>query len=330
VRPVNSAKHPPVAREIPNSAQPAAKRPRQPKVDEAAVAAWLGSDDLCDVAPQSKTHSKLEATSKTASDQVATDDAILSRIGDRLAERGIASFTRIGIDIKHGVVTVRGTVASKGERLLLMHILRETPGVRTIQDGLSVKSVTAPRQSWGDWFGSLTSNISVPSLPDTDNLPSMTEWFSSLKPIHGGIAAAVLLVAAFFFWPRGPQHVAVYPLQGRVVIGGAPMAQATVVLHPTGPSKLPSGILPRGTATEDGNVIFQTFAAADGSPEGEYIATVHLMKPVIVDGDSVPGPDTSPAIYRVPETSPFRLQVTRETKQISQLELLNSVVGVDN
>lgn len=314
--------------------RPVAKKPRKPVVDDAVVAEWLGASDLNDGPEKVRTQTNLQATSKTARSVATSDDAILSVIGDRLAEKGVASFTRIGIDIKNGVVTIRGNVASKGERLLLMHILRSTPGVRTIQDGLAITSTRSsePARSWGDFFGSLTSGISVPSLPSGDSFSSITESLSSLKPVHGAVIAAVLLIGAFFFWPRGASRVAVYPLKGKVVLEGTPMAQATVVLHPAGPSKLPNGILPRGTATEDGNLIFQTFAQADGSPEGDFVATVHLMKPVLIDGDMVPGPDTSPTLYRTPDTSPLHLKITRETKEISLLDLKKTVInpGADN
>lgn len=251
-----------------------------------------------------------------------SDDAVLKRVADRLAERGIASFTRIGLDIKGGVVTVHGTVASKGERLLLIHLLRTTQGIRVVNDGLTIGRSNAftrsqsSSSSWSDLFS---------SLPPFPTLDSLKETFSSMNPAHVAIALIVLFVGGYFVWPRGASRpVAVYPVKGKIVMEGAPMAQATVVLHPTGPTKLPEGILPRATADADGNVVFQTFDPADGSPEGEFIATVHLMKPILIDGDMVPGPDLAPAIYRTSDVSPLRVTITREIKEISLLEVRSS------
>ena len=165
----------------------------------------------------------------------------------------------------------------------------------------------------------------MPSLPSIQSMPdfsSLKDALSSVKPLHAGVLLASLGILGFFFLPRGASRpVAVYPVKGRVVLEGKPLAEATVVLHPVGNSKLPAGVLPRGTAEADGGLVVKTFASGDGSPEGEFVATVHLMKPVLMDGDLVPGPDVAPLVYRTPETSPFRFKITRETKEISLLEL---------
>lgn len=292
---------------------------RRPAVADADVSRWLGAADFSDSSSsEPKTTSGATAGRRSETGHGTSDDALLSRIADRLAERNIASFQRIGLDIKSGIITVRGTVNSKGERLLLMHILRTTPGVRMVQDGLVLNSARSAGWKPSD----LLNSISIESLPSVPSVASIQDAVSNVNPVHATVVAALLALGAIFFWPRGVSRpVAVYPLKGSVVLDGTPLAQATVVLHPTGDSKLPSGILPRGTADADGSLVFQTFDSADGSPEGSFVATVHLMKPVLAEGELVPGPDLSPAVYRTPETSPLKVTITRETKEISALVL---------
>ena len=255
-------------------------------------------------------------------------------VAERLAERNIPSFARIGLDIKSGAITVHGSVASKAERLLLIHILRDTPGVQTVKDGLVVatnssplarrvclrRARTVPR--WGELLGSM------PSMPSVPSFSSLTEGLSSVKPLHAGILLAGLGTLGFFFSSRVVRHapVAVYPGERASAFGGkTASAEATVVLHPVGKSET-SG---RSFAPWNGRSRWRLCGQArltrpDGSPEGDFVATVHLMKAVLMDGDMVPGPDLSPDVYRSPETSPLRVKITRETKEISLLELHNA------
>ena len=282
------------------------------RVDETAITTWLGGSDLADAsrAVESAATSKAAslATRSVASPQSLSDDEVLRQVADRLIERNIPSFTRIGLDVRNGVITAYGNVASKGERLLLVYLLRTTPGVRKVNDGLTIVRPRTGKRQWGQMAASVSAAIS--------------ELASQIRPLHAAAVLVCLSLLGSLWWPRGSARpVAVYPIKGRVVMDGVALPQASVVLHPVGNSKLPKGIQPRGIAESDGGFAVETFASADGAPEGEFVATVHLLKSVVVDGDSIPGPNLLPIVYSRPETSPFRMTITRETREIAVLEL---------
>lgn len=280
---------------------------KQPGVDEATILSWLGSTEPAEPVVRAKS----KQNSKPVS-QPASDAAILSLIGDRLVERGISSFTRIGLDLKQGTITARGTVASKGERLLLLEILHKTPGIRQVNDGLTVarKGSTSSSFQLNDLLGSIPS------------FPSLPSGVFNINPLHAGAVLGCMILFGLFFWTRGPSRpVAVYPVKGRVVLEGEPVPNATVVLHPLGKSKLPGAIQPHATVSPDGGFAVGTFESNDGAPEGEFVATVYLIETKVVDGEQILGPNHLPAVYALPETSPLRVKITRETKEISLLEL---------
>ncbi len=293
------------------ASQKIAVKPPKSIVSETMIAAWLGSVDFADSNAQTRNPSTPIRSDQSASSM--TDDELLTRIANRLAERNIPTFARLGLDLRKGVVTVRGNVTSKGERLLLLHILRTTPGVQKVNDGLTIVPTRIGRAHSEHRLDSILSAAST----------IVTNVVSGFRPIHGAgtLAALGLLVSAVIWTQSQPQPVAVYPARGRVVMDGVPLPEATVLLHAVGASKLPSGIQPRGKAAADGGFAVETFASADGAPEGEFIATVHLMKSVVVDGDPIPGPNILPVVYSRLETSPFRVKISCESNEIAILEL---------
>jgi hypothetical protein len=276
------------------------------RVRESEIIGWLGSRDFVD-SPHTLPAPRHSARDGTSSRSL-TDDEILARATEQLTQRNIPSFARIDLGVEKGVITVRGNVTSKGEQLLVIHLLNKSPGVRNVINGITI-SRSSPRRC-------PTFNV-VDSVRTTVINPLAT-----LKKSHVAAVFVGLGIVALLFWPRSAaQFIAVHPVKGRVLLEGVALPKASVVLHPVGSSKLPQGISPRGTAKEDGGFAVATFAEADGAPDGEFIATVHLLKTVVVDGDPIPGPNVLPVIYSRPETSPFRVNITRETKELAVLEL---------
>ena len=285
-------------------------------IDEVKIMEWLGAEELSNASNSSITTPNASSQTtmsgpatmgKVTAAAMVSDDALLARVGDRLVERGLASFARVSLDVKSGAITVRGTVASKGERLMLLHVLQSTAGVRKVNDGLTI----ARQSSNAFQIASLLVFFRKISAP-----------FFEYQAFSKGAAVAFLGFAVSLFWMHSPlRPVEVYPVKGRVVLEGQPLPNASVVLHHVGKSKLPLGLQPHATASEDGSFVVGTFESADGAPEGEFVATVYLRNPIVVDGDIIPGPNVLPAVYSRPDTSPFRLKITRETKEISLLEL---------
>lgn len=304
-------------------------KPKAPSIDEAKIMEWLGATEENVVAqrPTAEVSSaklytsvdlvkttRTEANSKQAA-RPLTDDVILSKIGDRLVERGISAFTRLGIDIKSGTVTVSGTVASQGEKLLLLQILQTTPGVTKVKDALVVERGTKPKIS-----PKRLPSFSLPSI--SISLPSFTDMLGSTNPAYPVVGVIALLIAAIAFFPRGNgNRVAVHPVKGRVTLQGEPLAKASVVLHPMNKSGLPNGVQPRAVTDDAGNLTFTTFSDADGAPNGDFVATVYRFETKIVDGDKIYGPNELPSVYSKPDTSPLHVTIASNTKEITLLEL---------
>ncbi len=240
-----------------------------------------------------------------------SDDLVLRRVADCLTARNIASFTRIGVDVQRGVITVRGDVASKGERLLLLYLIRKIPGVERVNDGLSIappRSVAAHRVARREGASFTWSRFA-------DYLPAIDMKWS--------VAGVLLLgAAAFWFWPRGASRpVTVHPVKGRAVMEGQPMAGAHLVLYPNSGSKIPAGITARGTVADDGTFELSTFAPKDGAPTGEFVVTVVWSKPVIVDGETQSGPSLVSAVYSKPDSSPLRIKIASDAKELAPIEI---------
>lgn len=295
----------------------ATSRPlRKPRVTESEIVGWLGGDDFA--GPQSNlaaTQSIVRPVRPLPGSQPQSDEDLARRARERLNERNHPGFQAIELEVQNRIVIVRGTVRSKGERVLLLHILKHTTGVEKVIDCLTTVRASAPRQPLRlpefQFNVSLPTGLTIPAVP--------------LKRGHiGAILAAVVSLSVLVWFGTGSQSVAVHRVTGRVVLEGAAIPRASVVLHPVGKTKLPKGLTPRATAKEDGAFAVATFSDADGAPEGEFIATVHLLKPVVVDGDTIPGPNVLPEVYSRPETSPFRLNISRDTKELAVLELHKS------
>src|SRR3984893_8600905 len=64
-----------------------------------------------------------------------------------------------------------------------------------------------------------------------------------------------------------------YPVHGRVLLDGKPMAGAMVILHPAGDVGL-NGLKPRALADAEGWFKIYTYVIGDGAPAGNYAVTI--------------------------------------------------------
>lgn len=249
---------------------------------------------------------------------------ILARVRESLDSRNIPGFSRLELFNNGRVVIVRGSLASEGERLLAIRAVQQTQGVIRVDDMLTVTGVQMPRPIAQTPPRSALARVT--SRKKRSDGPGM--FATLLENIKGeyrnqaiaGVVAATLL--GFWFYPRGPvRPVAVHPVKGRVVLDGQPLANAAIVLHRVGNSKLPANLHPRGKAMEDGSFMLETFDPKDGAPDGDFVATVFLVEETEVDGERQTGPNILPAVYSKPETSPLKLKITSSTKELAPLEL---------
>jgi len=75
-----------------------------------------------------------------------------------------------------------------------------------------------------------------------------------------------------------PPHVAVYPVEGRLLVSGVPAADAHITFHPLDGHGVPV----IGRTGRDGSFTLTTFTPGDGAPAGEYSVTV------VWPNDSIP------------------------------------------
>lgn len=251
-----------------------------------------------------------------------TDGEIDARAREALQSRNLPGLTRIELDVRDGVVTARGSLNSDGERLLAMRLLQQTSGAVRVVDLLSVSQPSPAARPMP------VKAVRAPSAPRNSGPGLFSQLLDNLKGEYRnhviGTAVATALLG-FFFFPRGPvRPVAVHPVKGKVILDGQPLANAAIVLHRVGDSKLPANLHPRAKATEDGTFLLETFDPADGAPDGEFVATVFLTEESIVDGEKQAGPNLLPTVYSRPETSPFKIRITSSTKELQPLELTKS------
>ena len=156
------------------------------------------------------------------------------------------------------------------------------------------------------------------SFGSTLNLDEIRKWSTVL--------AGVVIVSLASYWGvsnvlgNSAPAMKTIPVKGTVTLNGKPAPGASVQLHPVAGSTAPIEVHPRGQVSESGQVEFTTFTTNDGIPVGEYIATISHMKVKVVDGETVAGAQLAPAIFTKASTSPVRVKVSAETRELTPLD----------
>ncbi len=250
-----------------------------------------------------------------------TSESILREIRSTLASRNIAGLDQLEFSIDTGVVTISGLTNSEGERLLVKHLVQKISGVVRVVD--STTNAAGRRVVMARTSGTARSAASG----RTDNsgfVKGLIAHLRGLKTIHAVSLAATVGLSGLGYWYFGTnpaRPVAVHPVRGKVIMNGEPLANASIVLHRVGKSKLPVNLHPRAQASEDGTFALETFDRADGAPNGEFVATVFLRTVEEVNGEKLPGQNILPVVYSRPETSPLKIQITSSTTELKPLEL---------
>jgi hypothetical protein len=288
----------------------------------AAPARRAESSTAVPTSPAAATPARTPAPVTSPAVAPETDDVILARVRQALDSRNIPGFSRIELSVRSGVVSAQGNLSSDGERLLAIRLLEQSNGVVRVDHQLTVTEPARPLPQSRSLPQKVATRASAPSRSAPGGL---SEWIESLKGEYRNHAIASLVlvgVLGYLLYPRGPvRPVAVHPVKGKVIMDGQPLANAAIVLHRVGNSKLPANLHPRGKASSDGTFQLETFDPADGAPDGEFVATVFLTEETEVDGEKQSGPNVLPTVYSKPETSPLKLKITSSTKELQPLEL---------
>jgi hypothetical protein len=144
---------------------------------------------------------------------------------------------------------------------------------------------------------------------------------SSISPHIGRAAAfaAALLLGVAGCSESDPNRVPTFPVQGTVLLHGAPVPGAMVVLHPkNSASTAPPA---SGHVAPDGAFTVTTYEGNDGAAEGEYTVTVTLHRPVPQGDGFKPGPNVLPRKYENAATSDLVVRIAQGENRLPALEL---------
>jgi hypothetical protein len=126
-----------------------------------------------------------------------------------------------------------------------------------------------------------------------------------------GIASCVVIALGCCSCVTEEEHRPVYPVRGRLVCQGRPVAGVQVTFHLRDDSSAPVPV-PTGQTDEGGWYTLSTYAAADGAPAGRYTVTVHGQQ---ADGRPLP------VRYARATTSGLHAVVKEGTNQLPAFEV---------
>jgi hypothetical protein len=113
------------------------------------------------------------------------------------------------------------------------------------------------------------------------------------------------------------KKVPTYPVAGKVLIGGKPVAHAIVVFHPEGDE--PNTDRPRATTNADGSFTIQTTDGQEGAPAGKYRITVEQW---LASKRTDEGPSNRlPGKYAKPESSGLTATVVPGPNELQPIVL---------
>ena len=146
--------------------------------------------------------------------------------------------------------------------------------------------------------------------------------FRRFRPLRlAALGGAVALCSAFI--GCGPQYagpVPTYKTAGQATFKGQPIAGATLIFHRQGEA-LPDVPSPSARVNADGSFAATTFAAEDGAPAGDYVATVEWRKQVQINGDWTHGPNLLPPAYADPGKSPLKITIAEGENVLPPIEI---------
>lgn len=117
---------------------------------------------------------------------------------------------------------------------------------------------------------------------------------------------------------NGSQRPQVFPVQGRLMVGGQPAFGAHLAFHAVDQRLISR---PVAIAQRDGSFRVMTHSVADGAPAGDYVVTVFWRDPSIPDDEcechDLLQHDLLAGQYVTPDKSPLRATVRRENNELT-------------
>jgi hypothetical protein len=116
----------------------------------------------------------------------------------------------------------------------------------------------------------------------------------------------------------------VYPVNGKVLVGGTPAAGAKVVFYPVSEELRGPGMpVPNGITDENGEFQLRSYEPEDGAPAGEFTVTVHWPEPTPpnVDEELFEPKDRLRGRYLDPQKSALSATVEQGGGELPPFEL---------
>jgi hypothetical protein len=119
-----------------------------------------------------------------------------------------------------------------------------------------------------------------------------------------------------------------YPVEGKILIGGKPAKNATVIFHREGSLTVRAGAggaklapNPRGDCDENGVFRIYTYMAYDGAPAGKYVVTVSWKDPEGRNREDEKYPELAPRRYQNPAKSGLLAEIAEGMNSLRPFEL---------
>ena len=145
-------------------------------------------------------------------------------------------------------------------------------------------------------------------------LPNRTELLAALL-----LGCLVVSVAGC----SSSEGMEVWPVAGRVTVGGKPAAGADVAFFGLDDElKSPMAPFPQGTTDEEGHFQVTSYMPDDGAPAGRYVVTIVWPRDQSADPESRDdSPDRLRGRYSSPETSSIEVEVAAGDNKLPDFAL---------
>jgi hypothetical protein len=139
-----------------------------------------------------------------------------------------------------------------------------------------------------------------------------------------GLLTASLSVGCGKSRPEIKGKMPVFPVKGKAVMDGQPMAGATIIFHPT--EDFPKGSAqqrPRAVVGDDGTFQVSTYDNNDGAPAGEYKVTISWKGDTegLNNEQQAELPEKAPETVQHPRSSKLRVEVKNGDNSLPEWDL---------
>lgn len=132
-----------------------------------------------------------------------------------------------------------------------------------------------------------------------------------------GRVAALLVALAPVGCEKPEARVPVYPVSGKVLVGGKPVAGVMVVLHAADGSQ-PAPARPNAKTAADGTFRLSTYEPQDGAPAGTFAVTLFWFKNTPDDDGSA---DRFKSRYADPKAPVRTVTITEGSNELPLIEV---------